>query len=116
MSLVDSLNFYPYYEHLLKERRKTKTVRLGDQVSKYHNGAIVKLTCGWNPTDAVVLAKIKIMDVFSAPIASLKDEDLLGESPDCLTVVAVPYVLSAIYRKVVNESDVVTVIRWAYVD
>jgi hypothetical protein len=116
MSSVHSLNFYPYYEHLLKERRKSKTLRLGDQTSKYHKGALVELTCGWDPTEAIVLGQIKITDVFSVPIASLSDEDLVGESPDCLSVAAVPYVLSAIYRKVVNESDIVTVIRWAYAD
>jgi len=113
---ADSLNFYPYYEHLLREKRKTRTVRLGDQTSKYRKGTVVGLTCGWTATHAVVLGNIRIVDVFCVPIRSLKDTDLEGESPDCLSVAAVPYVLSAIYRKIVTDSDHVTVIRWDYVE
>jgi hypothetical protein len=111
-----SLNFYPYYESLLKQKLKTKTIRLGDQTSKYHKGSIIKLTCGWNPQEAVLLGDVRIVEVLSEPIGALKDEQLDGESPDCQTVAAVPFVLSAIYRKVVTESDIVTVIRWTYVD
>jgi len=111
-----TLNFYPYYEKLLKERRKTTTVRLGDQTSRYQKGELLTLTCGWAVNESVGLAKIKILDIRSAPVSSLKNEDLKGESPDCLTVEALPYVLSAIYRRVVSEHDTVTVIRWAYLE
>ena len=111
-----NLHFYPYYEDLLKERRKTSTLRLGDQTMKYRKGDLVKLTYSWNPQEAVMLGHVRIVDVFSVPIRSLKNEDLEGESPDCKTTQAVPYVLSAIYRKVVTEDDIVTVIRWNYVD
>jgi hypothetical protein len=112
----DNLNFYPYYEQLLREKRKTRTVRLGDQTSKYRKGTMADLTCGWNPTDSMMLGQIRITDVFCVPIKSLKDVDLEGESPDCLSVAAVPFVLSAIYRKIVTQSDLVTVIRWDYVE
>jgi len=111
-----TLNFYPYYRDLLRQKRKTVTVRLGDQTSRYQKGELLTLTCGWSGNDAVELGKIKVLDIYSASIGSLKDEDLNGESPDCLTVEALPYVLSAIYRKVVSEQDIVTVIRWAYVE
>lgn len=111
-----TLNFYPYYEKLLKQRRKSTTVRLGDQTPRYKKGELLTLSCGWAVNESVELAKIKILDIRSAPISSLKDEDLKGESPDCRTVEALPYVLSAIYRRVVSEQDLVTVIRWAYLE
>jgi len=116
MNLTASLNFYPYYEKLLREKRKTRTIRLGDQTSIYAKGRLLTLTYGWTPRKAKVLGRIKVLDVFSAPIRSLKDSDLEGESPDCSRVEAIPYVLSAIYREVVSEDDMVTVIRWAYVE
>jgi len=116
MDLTTSLNFYPYYEKLLKEKRKTKTIRLGDCAAIYPKERLLTLTCGWTPRKASVLGQIKVLDAFSKPIKLLRNEDLKGESPDCLTVEAIPYVLSAIYRKVVTENDIVTVIRWAYVE
>lgn len=116
IDLTASLNFYPYYEKLLRERRKTKTIRLGEQTSRYPKEKLLTLTCGWTPRKASVLGQIKVLDSFSAPIRSLKDADLEGESPDCLRVEAIPYVLSAIYGKVVTEDEMVTVIRWAYVE
>jgi hypothetical protein len=45
-------------------------------------------------------------------ISELKAEDLVGESPDCVTREAVPLVLSAIYRTVVGENDKVTIVRF----
>jgi hypothetical protein len=116
MDSVDTLNLYPYYEKLLREKRKTRTIRLGDQTSKYRRGQLFTLTCGWTPEQSSKLGKIRVLDVCSTQIKSLRDADLEGESPDCLRVAAIPYVLSAIYRKVVLENDIVTVIRWSYLD
>jgi hypothetical protein len=116
MKLDSSLNFYPYYEELLRRKQKTKTIRLGDQTSKYTIGKHLTLTSGWNSTDIVEVGSIEVLDCYSKPIRSLTDSDLQGESPDCLKAQAVPFVLSAIYRRVVSEDDLVTVIRWTYVE
>lgn len=112
----DSLNFHPYYEELLKKRLKTKTIRLGDESRKYKKGQVFTLTCGWTENNTVVVGRAMILDVLVAPLSSLKDSDLDGESPDCLTVKAVPYVLSAIYRQVVSADDTITMLQWTYVD
>lgn len=97
-------------------RVKTKSIRFGDASKRYERGKILTLTCGWNEQEATELGKIKVLDVMVAPIRNLKDSDLVGESPDCLTVEAVPYVLSAIYRKVITKDDIVTLVRWDYID
>ena len=115
MNFDSSLNFYPYYEELLRAKQKTKTVRLGDQTSKYPIGKSLILTCGWEPSETVEVARVEVLDCYSKPIRSLTDSDLEGESPDCVKVQAVPFVLSAIYKRVVSEDDIVTVIRWTYV-
>jgi hypothetical protein len=112
----DSLNFYPYYERLLRERQKTKTVRLGDQTSKYPKGVRLRLTCGWDSANAITVGHVRIADAYSTSIASLTNSDLEGKSPDLLTVAALPYVLSAMYRKVVIETNLVTIVRWTYAD
>jgi hypothetical protein len=113
---LKALNFYPHYEDLLRQKAKTKTVRLGDQTSRYHRGARLRLTCGWNAENAVECGNVEVDEVRAAPIRSLRNDDLVGESPDCLTVAALPYVLSAIYRRIVTESDVVTIIGWSYLE
>lgn len=113
---INTMNLHPYYEKLLREKRKTKTIRLGNQISKYEKGQLFALTCGWTPEQSSEVGKIRILDAYSTQIKSLKDTDLEGESPDCARVDAVPHVLSAIYRKVVSENDIVTVVRWAYVE
>jgi hypothetical protein len=114
--LGDRLNFYPYYQELLKRRLKTKSIRLGDESRKYKKGKLFTLTCGWTEKEAVALGMARALKVTVAPIKSLKDSDLRGESPDCLNAAAVPYVLSAIYRKVVTDLDQVTVIQWEFVE
>ncbi len=112
----DRLNFFPYYEDLLKRRLKTKTIRLGDESWKYKKGQVLNLTCGWNESQSLALGRVMITGVWVAPISSLKDSDLDGESPDCLTTKAVPYVLSAIYRQIVSPKDTITMLQWAFVD
>jgi hypothetical protein len=45
----------------------------------------------------------------------MEKDDLLGESPDCTKKEAIPFVLSAIYHKVVTDEDYVTIIKWKYI-
>jgi len=109
------LNFHPYYEQLLKKREKYTTIRLGDRRSEYRVGDIVTITVGWNvESDAVEIGKAQIVDIQYKTIKNITEKDLEGESPDCLSKESVPYVLSAIYRRLITENDFVTIIRWKY--
>jgi hypothetical protein len=114
---MTNLNFYPYYEQLLRRKEKYATVRLGDRRSAYHVGDVVTITIGWNEkneSDITPVCKAQIIDVIYKPVKDIREDDLEGESPDCYSKESLPYVLSAIYRKVVTENDFVTIIRWKY--
>ena len=108
------LHFYPYYESLLRKRKKWTTIRLGNECDKHHTGDVVTITIGWSEDNAVPICKAQITDVIYKKIKDITPEDLKGESPDCQRKVAVPYVLSAIYRKTVTNDDFVTIIHWSY--
>jgi len=109
------LNFYPYYEKLLKDKLKWTTIRLGDQRTKFAVGDLVMLTIGWSENENnLKLYKVQIQEVYYKRIKDLNNDDLDGESPDCTSNKAIPFVISAIYRKVVSDEDYVTVIKWKY--
>lgn len=114
MSEEKVLNFYPFYENLIKTRQKHMTLRLGRTYNGLRKGEKVKITVGWNPPEVTTVCRAIIADIQLKKIRELKNQDLIGESPDCDTKEAVPYVLSAIYRKVVTDEDYVTLIRWHY--
>ena len=114
---MTNLNFYPYYEQLLRRKEKYTTIRLGDRRSDYHVGDIVTITIGWNEkseSNITPICKAQIIDVMYKPVKNIIVDDLKGESPDCSLKESIPFVLSAIYRRVVTEKDYVTIIRWKY--
>lgn len=114
---MTGLNFYPYYEQLLRSKEKYTTIRLGDKRSDYAVGDIVTITVGWNEKDGsnvTPICEAQIIDVLYKPVKDIAVDNLEGESPDCSLKDSIPYVLSAIYRRVVTENDFVTIIRWKY--
>lgn len=114
---MTNLNFHPYYKQLLKKKEKYTTLRLGDRRSEYHIGDLITITVGWNEkseSDITLICKAQIIDVAYKQIKNITNDDLAGESPDCSSKESVPYVLSAIYRRVVTDNDFVTIIRWKY--
>jgi hypothetical protein len=114
---MTALNFHPYYEQLIKRKEKYTTIRLGDKRSEYRVGDIVTITVGWDEkseNDVTKLCKAQITSVLYKTIKNITENDLEGESPDCSSKESVPYVLSAIYRRVVTDNDFVTIIRWKY--
>jgi len=114
---MNTLNFYPYYEQLLKRKEKSTTIRLGDKRSEYRVGDIVTITIGWNEKsqhDVTEICKAQIISVLYKTIKNITENDLKGESPDCFSKESLPYVLSAIYRRAVTENDFVTIIHWKY--
>lgn len=112
---MTKLNFYPFYEKLLREKKKQVSIRLGDQRSKYQVGEEVDLTVGWNEEGKeFMISRVLITNVNFKRIKEIINTDIDGESPDCSNKEQIPYILSAIYRKVVSEDDYVTIIKWKY--
>jgi hypothetical protein len=111
---VNNLNFYPYYRPLLERRIKTTTLRLPSK-QQFQPGETVMLTVGWpDEKHFEELHSATIESVQRKKLAELTENDLVGESPDCLAVNAVPYVLGAIYRRVLNVDDSVVVIKFRH--
>ena len=109
------LNFYPYYDNLLREKSKWTTIRLGDQRSKFSVGQIAMLTIGWVENEAnAKLGQVEITSVDYKRIEDLTEEDIHGESPDCTKKDSIAFVISAVYKKVVTNKDYVTIIKWKY--
>lgn len=114
---MTNLNFHPYYEQLLRKKEKFTTIRLGDRRSEFHVGDIVTITIAWddsNEKNIMSINNVKIIDVVYKQIQNITDNDLIGESPDCISSKALPYVLSGIYRTLVKDNDFVTILRWKY--
>src|SRR2546428_9639340 len=98
------LNFYPYYEDLIRNHNKFTTLRLGNRTNEFTVGDLVDITVGWDATKTNQLRKIgqaALTSVETKQIAELAEDDLKGESPDCKEKSAVKYVLGSIYRRVV---------------
>ena len=108
------LNFYPYYARLLSSRRKTTTIRLGNQTGRFSNGDVVRITVGWNVESNSEIAKARITHIETKRVIEINRDDLEGESPDCRNKGAIIYVLSAIYRRIVSDNDTVTIVKWEY--
>lgn len=111
---MKQLNLYPYYENLIQSKTKTTTIRLGDRTNKYEVGDVVVITVGWDEKEAKEIAQASIMNVKMKKINELNDLDLNGESPDCVFKDSVKYVMSSIYKTIVNDDDYVTIIKWRY--
>jgi hypothetical protein len=111
---MNNLNFYPYYRQLLENRTKTTTLRLPSR-HRFSPGETVMLTVGWpDEKQFEELHTATIETVREKKLADLTENDLAGESPDCLAVNAVPYVLGAIYRAVLKADDPVVVIKFRH--
>jgi len=108
------LNFYPYYRDLLVRRVKTTTIRAVMR-EPFVVGEEVLLTVGWpEKGDLEPLHTATVEATYDRVLSRLSAEDLGGESPDCVTTEAVPFVLGAIYRRVFGSEDVVTVIKFKH--
>lgn len=78
-------------------------------------GEEVLLTVGWpDKGDFDQLHTAVIAATYDRVLSRLSADDLRGESPDCLTTEAVPFVLGAIYRRVFAPEDVVTVVKFKH--
>jgi hypothetical protein len=113
--MLKKLNFFPHYKTLLEKGLKNTSIRLGIN-NRFEENNIVSITVGWSEDNSEEVGFAKITSVAHKKIKDLSDDDLEGESPDCSNKVAVKYVLSAIYHKVVTEEDNITVIKWEKIE
>jgi len=111
---MKTLNLFPYYETLVKQKLKRASLRLGDQTTKYSVGDKIHITVGWNLKRGSSIASAVITHTSIKRVGHLMTEDLQGGSPDCSKPEAIKCVMSAIYRQVVTESNAVTIVKWRY--
>jgi hypothetical protein len=111
------LNFHPIYEELIVAKKKSTTLRFGDQREMYSVGDVIDISVGWDASKNKVrkISRGRITYVDSKLINSITEEDVKGESPDCLNIPAIKYVLGSIYKSVLHEDDTITIIKWDFI-
>lgn len=108
---MTSLNFAPRYEALIKDGRKTTTLRLGYRLEP-RAGQVVDLTIGDSDCKPKHVGQASIIQVKYLTVATLTDDDLEGESPDCRSVDSAVKVLGEIYAHQIEPHDALTLIRF----
>ncbi len=108
------LNFYPIYRKLILTEEKYTTLRLGDKSHDFVPGDAIDISVGWDLDSFEVIKKGIINSIIVKKISELSHDDIIGESPDCKSTEAVKYVLGSIYRKLVDDDSVISVIKWRY--
>ncbi len=112
-----ALNFYTdLYGDVLRNNRKTATIRLGDKGDKYKTGMIVWITVGPRFGRRQKLYSAIIDRVEVKRIDELSPRDIEREGPELRSHDDVIEVLSRIYGDLVTPANVVTVIYFSRVD
>lgn len=111
--VLKRLNFFPYYEPLLRGREKTTTFRVGGPLP-FIVGERVMLTVGWGEQDGLELHPARIINAYRRKISELSRQDFEGESPDCRDPEATRLVLGAIYRTVLRNDDEIWVVKFRH--
>jgi len=109
---MDKLNFYPYYEKLLRLKVKTTTFRLIKPKSKPNEQ--VMITVGWDKGKRRPLYLASVTTVYRKRIKNLTKQDFAGESPDCQTREATALVLSCIYRRRLTLQSKIWVVKFVH--
>jgi hypothetical protein len=107
------LNFYPYYEDILRSGEKTTTFRLTNG-ARFNEGDEVMISIGWNEKEAIDLHKARIEKLYFRHISELTDYDFEGESIDCKSPEATRLVLGCIYKTVLSLDDDICVIKFVH--
>lgn len=112
-----ALNFYTdLYGDVLRNNRKTATIRLGDKSDKYKTGMIVWITVGprFGRRQKLFCAILDRVEVKT--LAELSPRDIEREGPELRNQEDVIEVLSRIYGDFVTPQSLVTVIYFSRVD
>lgn len=112
-----ALNFYnDLYEDVLRNNRKTATIRLGDKSEKYRTGMIVWVTVGPRFGRRQKLYTAILDRVETKPISELSPRDIERENPELRTQDDVIGTLTRIYGEFVTPAHLVTVIYFSRID
>ncbi len=112
-----ALNFYTdLYEDVLRNNRKTATIRLGDKSLKYETGMIVWITVGprFGRRQKLYCAILDRVEV--KPITELSPRDIERENPELRSQDDVIGLLSRVYGEFITPNQMVTVIYFSRVD
>ncbi len=112
-----ALNFYTdLYGDVLRNHRKTVTIRLGDKTGKYDTGQIVWITVGPRFGRRQKLYSAILDRVEVKTISDLTPRDIERENPEFRTQDDVIEMLSRIYGELITPQSRVTVIYFSRVD
>ncbi|RYG42886.1 RNA-binding protein [bacterium] len=112
-----ALNFYSdLYGDVLRNNRKTATIRLGEKTDKYKTGMIVWVTIGPRFGRRQKLYSAILDRVEVKPIRELSPRDIERENPEFRGQDDVIEQLSRIYGDLITPDRLVTVIYFSRVD
>ncbi len=112
-----ALNFYnDLYGDVLRNNRKTVTIRLGDKSDKYKTGMVTWVTVGprfgrRQKLFAAILDRVEVKTV-----AELSPRDIERENPELRSHDDVIGILSRIYGDLITPTHTVTVIYFSRID
>jgi hypothetical protein len=112
-----ALNFYSdLYGDVLRNNRKTVTIRLGDKTEKYATGMVVWVTIGPRFGRRQKLYSAILDRVEVKTIEDLSPRDIERENPEFRSKDDVIGMLSRIYGDLITPNHKVTVIYFSRVD
>lgn len=112
-----ALNFYnDLYGDILRNYRKTATIRLGDKSEKYKSGMVVWVTVGPRFGRRQKLYSAILDRVEVKTVAELSPRDIERENPEFRSDDDVIEMLSRIYGDFITPDHRVTVIYFSRVD
>ena len=109
-----ALNFYTeFYEEVLRNGRKTVTIRLGDKSNKYETGMIVWVTMGARFARRQKLFTAILDRVDVKTIDQLSPREIQKENGEFRAPQDVAQLLQRIYGEDISVEDTVTVIHFS---
>jgi hypothetical protein len=112
-----ALNFFSeLYEDILRNHRKSASIRLGDKSHKYDPGMLVWITVGPRFGRKTKLYTATIDRVEVKTIAEISPRDIERENPEFRTQDDIIGLLARIYDEFITPAHTVTVIHFSRVD
>ncbi|NUL83423.1 MAG: RNA-binding protein [Armatimonadetes bacterium] len=112
-----ALNFYSdLYGDLLRNCRKTVTIRLGDKSDKYSTGQVVWVTLGQRFGRRRKLYTAILDRVEVKPIQDLTPRDIERENSEFRNYEEVASLMERLYDRPILPTDTVTVIYFSRID
>jgi hypothetical protein len=109
-----ALNFYSeFYEEVLKNGRKTLTIRLGDKSDKYQAGMLAWVTIGPRFGRRQKLFTCILDRVEVKTIDQLSPREIQKENPEFRTAEDVAGLLGRLYGADISVEDTITIVHFS---